>query len=229
MIDDATPAAGAAVVAPVVAPVATAAPTTAAPAAQPATPAAAPAPATSRRPEVTIPKHRFDEVTKLHKAADAELTTLKPQVEQLTKATATLTAQLAFARVGVVDDDHVEAVSSAFAKLPAEGKPATEVEYWQKVLAGEIAAPRTLSGFLPAGGVAVAPGTPAPAPAPRLPAAAPAAPAAAPTVTSAGLTALNKDLQVAIAKHGPTSKVAQDLRTKVMDTAKALREMKGKA
>ena len=96
---------------------------------------------------------------------------------------------LRHACAGVLDEEHAAAVNDAYGKLPAEGKPASAVEYWKAIQAGTAQAPRTLVGFMPA---AAAPGAAAAgaAAAPRLPTAAATPPAATPTVTVQQVTEL---------------------------------------
>ena len=136
----------------------------------------------------TVPKHVMDEQKRAAKTAQKAADEYKAAAEAAAAARATaetqlgtLQAQLAFARVGVVDDEHVDAVMAAFNKLPAEGKPASAVEYWQQLQAGTATAPRSLLGFMPAAPAAAgaaAPAAPAAPARPGLPAA-PANPAPA--------------------------------------------------
>lgn len=159
------------------------------PAAKPAT--TKPEPTVVGKPEKMIPKHRLDEVSGKLSTAEAELATLREKAAKADTFEAqatTLTTQLAFARVGIVDDDHVDAVSAAYAKLPADDtRPASVTDYWAKIQAGELTAPRTLLGFLTAAPAAAADpgaaGAPAAPPRPKLPTAAPSPAPAGPTVT----------------------------------------------
>ena len=140
----------------------------------------------------TVPKHVMDEQKRAAKTAQKAADEYKAAAEAAAAARATaetqlgtLQAQLAFARVGVVDDEHVEAVIAAYGKLPAEGKPASAVEYWQQLQAGTATAPRALLGFMPAAPAAGAAAvTPPAAPArPALPASPASPPPAGATVT----------------------------------------------
>lgn len=175
---------------PVVVPPAT--PAAPAPVATPATPAApatpapvvVPPPAKKPDPAATqmVPRSRLNEESAKVKALEAEITTLRGfKPEQLQADLARTRGQLEFARVGVLDEEHIDAVTLAFGKLPAEGRPASAVEFWQQITTGAVQAPRTLLGFM---GTAATPATPAATPAaPRLPASPASPPAAAPTVS----------------------------------------------
>lgn len=166
--------------------------TSATPAATPVTPVATPAvkepvvvPAKTN-PSTTgtmIPKHRLDEVSGKLKTAEAELEKLRAlKPDELQTSLSRTQSLLEFARAGVLDEEHAAAVNDAYGKLPAEGKPASAVEYWKAIQAGTVQAPRTLVGFMPA--AATPASTPAGTPvAPRLPTAPASTPAATPTVT----------------------------------------------
>lgn len=170
----------------------------AAPAPAAAAPAAPAAPAAEVEVKgIHVPKHVFDErgkqlkaATKLAEENAAAKAALEAQHNTVTQQLSTLQSQLAFARAGVSDDEHIEAVAAAYAKLPAEGKPASAVEYWQAILAGTTAAPRSLLGFMAApaaaapaaAAAAAAPGTAAP-PRPALPAVSASPAPAGPTIT----------------------------------------------
>lgn len=179
VVPPATPAAVGAAATPAVPPVT--------PAATPAKePVVVPAKTPSAGTGTMIPKHRLDEVSGKLKAAEAELEkyrALKP--DELQTSLTRTQSLLEFARAGVLDEEHAAAVNDAYAKLPAEGKPASAVEYWKAIQTGTVQAPRTLVGFMPAAASATPAATPATGAAstPRLPTAPATTPAATPTVT----------------------------------------------
>ena len=188
------------------------------------------APAKPAAPDVevkghTVPKHVMDEQKRAARTAEKEAAAYKAAAETAAaeRATAvgqlgTLQAQLAFARVGVVDDEHVDAVLVAFLKLPEEGKPASAVEYWQQLQAGTATAPRSLLGFM------AAPAAAAPAPAAGAPAATPARPALPPVAASpppAGAT-VTVDMVVA-AQAAFAANKSDDNRKRMNDLTAALR------
>ena len=118
-----------------------------------------------------VPYGRFQEVTQTAAAAKAdaeaaraeaaaaraEAQAIKEQSAAWETERSTLTGEAAnqkrltmLARAGIVEDDHVDALASAYKAVPASERPKTEAEYWREILAGTRQAPRTLVGFLPA-------------------------------------------------------------------------------